>query len=87
MAGIRLIQLDPPVPLRVVPGAGWEGPTGAAMAVGWFQESIDHSLTFVCVMDLTGEVWQVEQTNVRFRRNITWGRNPQQEKREQSNGS
>lgn len=69
------IQLHTPIPVRVVPGNAWEGPTGAGMAIGWFQESIDHSLTFVVAMDDTGQVWEVEQPNIRLRRNITWGRN------------
>ena len=75
---IPLIQLNPPLPLRVVAGCGWKGPLGNCMAVGWFQESIDHHLTFVVIMDETGQFWEVEQTNVRARTNLTWGRpNPE----------
>lgn len=72
---IHPCQLHTPIPLRVVPGYGWGGPTGDCMAVGWFQESIDHSLTFIVIMDDSGQFWEVEQPNVRARANITWGRN------------
>lgn len=78
---MNLIQLRTPMPISVVGGAGWEGPVGKAMAVGWFQESIDHHIVWIAVMDETGQCWEVENPYIRFRQNFTWGRSrPETEK-------
>lgn len=69
-----MLQLQPVIPITVVSGAGWKGPTGKAMAIGWVDRGADHHMIWIVFMDSTGECWQVENPNVRARPNITWGR-------------
>ena len=69
-----LIQLHTPIPVTVVPGSGWLGPTGKGMAIGWWQPSIDYHLIWFVFFDETGQMWQVENPNIRARANFTWGR-------------
>jgi hypothetical protein len=69
---MNIIQLPTPIPVRVV--GDWKGPTGKGMAIGWFQESIDHHLTWLVFMDDTGQCWEVENPYIRARENLTWGR-------------
>ena len=71
---LLITQLHTPIPVNVVAGCGWQGPTGKAMAFAWFQMSIEGNMVFVVAMDETGEIWQVEGPNIRMRSNITWGR-------------
>lgn len=69
-----ILQLDPVIPVNVIGGPGWKGPTGYGMAIGWWQASIEHHLVWIVFMDETGQCWEVENPFIRARTNITWGR-------------
>lgn len=69
-----ILQLDPQIPVSVAAGPGWAGPTGPGQAVGWVDQSAEHNLIWVVLMDATGECWCVPNPFVRGRRNVTTGR-------------
>jgi hypothetical protein len=69
-----MIQLRVPLPVRVVPGAGWSGPTGTGMCLAWYKPHVEHNLIWLVAFDDTGQVWEVENPNIRATANITWGR-------------
>lgn len=83
---MNLIQLATPLPLRIVGGPGWAGPTGNCMAVGWFKPHPEHNIVWICFLDDSGQQWEVESPYIRARSNITWGR-PSPEKTTQDRGS
>jgi hypothetical protein len=70
-----LIQLNPPIPVRVVAHPDWKGPTGKGMAIGWYSPSIEYNLIWIVFMDDTGQSWEVDNSYIRATTNITWGRN------------
>ena len=71
---MNIRQLNPVIPVKVVGGPGWKGPTGNGMAIAWFQPNIEHHLTWIVFMDETGQCWEVENPYIRARANFTWGR-------------
>lgn len=69
-----ILQLNPPIPMAIVGGHDWAGPTGDGMAILVLDNGPDHHLVWTIVLDATGQVWSAENPNVRARPNITWGR-------------
>jgi hypothetical protein len=68
-----VIQLNPPLDVRVVEYKDWHGPIGAGMAI--FRESHpDLNTVYTVAMDETGQLWDVPAPALRLSRNITWGR-------------
>lgn len=70
-----LTQLNPVLPVTIKPNSGSPIPAGKGMAIMVQKFHPDHHLTWVIVMDETGEIWEVENPYVRFQANYTWGRN------------
>lgn len=69
-----MLQLDPPLPLTVVGGAGWKGPTGKGLCHFVIDHGLEHHLIWVIILDETGQIWAVENPYVRGDKNITLGR-------------
>ena len=64
-----ILQLDPVWPVTVT---GIKNGKGYAMAI--IDYSQDHDLYFVVAMDDSGEIWTLNNKNVRLQSNITLGR-------------
>lgn len=62
-----ILQLNPPIPMTVL-GKG----NGYALAM--IDYSQEHNLMWIIAIDSTGEIWTVENQNVRLQKNITLGR-------------
>ena len=69
-----MLQLQPSLPVSVVDGHGWAGPTGKAMAILVTDRGCDHHLLWTVFMDSDGSCWQVPNPNIRARVNVTHGR-------------
>ena len=67
-AVIMLTQLEPPLPLYV-PSKGASG-----LAVAVIDYGPDYDLIWTVIMDDTGEIWCLKNSDVRGVRNITHGR-------------
>lgn len=61
-----MLQLNPPMPLIT--------PKGTALAHFLIDRGIEHDLEWICVIDDTGECWTYRNPDIRFQKNITWGR-------------
>lgn len=61
-----LLQLDPPIPL--------DTPRGAALAHLVVDYGVEHNLMWTCAIDATGECWTFANPEIRFQKNISYGR-------------
>ena len=70
--GSVIVQLDPSIPVDVLRGTGeasW--PAGKGYALAWIDYSQEHFTLWKIVMDATGEIWDVPQSDVRVQRNVS----------------
>ena len=63
MAGQKLLQLNPPIPLETPKGWGW--------AHFISNESIEQSIYWTVFISETGEIWTFPNEQVRAMKNIT----------------
>jgi len=71
-----MLQLNPMIPMVRVS----DGMKGYAMLV--IDYSQEHDLYFVVAMDESGEIWTLNNMNVRLQKNITLGRKIDHERKE-----
>jgi hypothetical protein len=64
-----ILQLDPPIPVFVV------SKNVKGYAIGWIDYSQEHNLIWVVGLD-NGEVWSVQNPDIRLQPNYTMGRAP-----------
>jgi hypothetical protein len=69
-----VIQLNPQIPLLVVGGSGWKGPTGKGVALFVIEGGRDDNLIWTIAFDDGGAIWCVDNRYVRAVSNITYGR-------------
>lgn len=69
-----MLELVNPLPLEVVGGPGWTGPTGRGLCYFVIEGAIDADIVWVIAMDDTGEIWSVRNPFVRAVKNKTLGR-------------
>ena len=62
-----MLQLNPPIPVYVV------SKEAKGFALGWIDYSQEHNLIWVVALD-NGEVWSVQNPDIRLQNNITMGR-------------
>lgn len=72
----NLIQLNPPIPVKVVPkeGNGPAWPTGPGHCFGWLDYTQEHNTLWLIGYDTNGELWWVPQSHVRLQTNISMDR-------------
>lgn len=64
-----ILQLDPPIPVFVVTK------NTKGYAIGWIDYSQEHNLIWVVALD-NGEVWSIQNPDIRLQPNYTMGRAP-----------
>lgn len=62
-----ILQLNPPIPMNVIG-------KGDGYAIAMIDYSQEHHVMFVVAINETGEIWTVENPQVRMLKNITLGR-------------
>lgn len=68
-------ELNVPLPLIVVGGKDWQGPTGPALALFQGGDHPEVDTVWGVVMQATGQYWCVKNRFIRFPKNFTEGRN------------
>jgi hypothetical protein len=61
-----MLQLNPPIPVVTEKGDGW--------AYFLKEESMDHHVVWGVVLDDGGEIWWIENPQVKVGHNYTYGR-------------
>jgi len=62
-----ILQLNPPIPMQVLG-------KGDGYAIAMIDYSQEHHILWVVAMTDTGEIWTVQNPEVRMLKNITMGR-------------
>lgn len=68
-----ILQLNPMIPVHVVAGAGGH-PVGNGFAFAIIDYSSEHHVLWGVAFDDTGQVWWIQNTDIRFQRNASLGR-------------
>ncbi|HMG14721.1 MAG TPA: hypothetical protein VK590_04700 [Saprospiraceae bacterium] len=63
---MSILQLDPQIPMTTPKGEGY--------AIAMLDYSQDHDILFVIVINETGEIWTLPNSQVRAVKNISMGR-------------
>lgn len=61
------VQCNPPIPVEVTT-------KGPAYCVAWIDYGTEYDCLWKCIIDSTGEVWDVPQPQIRGVKNISMGR-------------
>ena len=63
-----ILQLNPSIPVEVIG-------KGTGECVGWIDYSCEANLLWIVALDSNGEVWCVPNSDIRFIKNYSIGRN------------
>lgn len=65
-----ILQLNPSMPVKT--------PLGAGMAIGWIDYGPEHDLIWIVIDNNTRECWCINNKDIRFGSNETYGRKRQE---------